>query len=169
MKKAKLTKMAVLFLIVSFVISCIVACQTPESKLIKRFEETMTNDIGNVKFTAALQQPVISSGYNLEITVKGKQIYLNNVLYDRIYQVDDLDLNLADVINYESVAAIWNPLFDEMKKQGEFYIIATDSEKNFGKDIAVSELAGKFYFLRFDDSGYVSHIHSVDILNLIKE
>ncbi len=162
MKKAKLTKLAVLFLMISFVISCIVACQPQEQDLVKRFEETMANEDGNVAFSAneIIGHVSLSAQFSLDVSVRNGVVYVNNDAYDKITYIEDFTLEYEKAL-YSGVGN-FNSSDETLEKianhKGVYMLEATSEDAKEVKYV-VCEIEKSFYFLSLSSNNELYRVH----------
>ena len=110
--------------------------------------------------TPLLQGVNLSWSYSIEVDVAGNYIYLNNVSYKE-YAV------LNDIVKYEGALLLdakekgLEAVLDKITDADYYYMLKiTEGSSQLGKNVAVYEIEGVFYFLTFDESGNVIRIHS---------
>ena len=107
-----------------------------------------------------LQRPEYSYSYSLHVKVIGENLYLNDIMYEYVSYVDNVDVVYHEAMIYgvnmfEPEKA---PILEQIKSQEHCYLLKTDIETAFGKVIAVYYIDGVCYFVSFEDE-VVQRIH----------
>ena len=192
MKKTNFKRGVLLLLFVSLALLAVTGCQeqpsvfssdvsttisgeqnppiTEDQKdLISRWEETMQNpDDQTVRFSAEpyIQNPELSWSYLLDVEVKDGQIYLSDVLYDKITYTEAFDLQCIEgLLSFaeHSDGAIAQTL-EQIRTQKGCYLLETDSDSKYGKQIAVYEIDSTYYFVSYYGNGEVVRIHFAEAI-----
>lgn len=110
--------------------------------------------------TPLLQGVNLSWSYSIEVDVAGDYIYLNNVSYKA-------SAVLNNIVKYDEALLIdakekgLEAVLDKITDADYYYMLKiTEGSSQLGKNVAVYEIEGVFYFLTFDESGNVIRIHS---------
>ena len=110
--------------------------------------------------TPLLQGDNLSWSYSIEVDVAGDYIYLNNVSYKA-------SAVLNNIVKYEGALLLdakekgLEAVLDKITDADYYYMLKiTEGSSNLGKNVAVYEIEGVFYFLTFNESGNVIRIHS---------
>ena len=106
-------------------------------------------------------QDVLSWVYSLKIMKEDDKIYINDVLYEYAPSAEPpvvlyTPFFFAQAADNQELSEVLN----KIQESKSCYILKTDENHNFGKKIAIYQIDGAYYFLRFyDDNGYVMRIH----------
>jgi beta-lactamase regulating signal transducer with metallopeptidase domain len=110
--------------------------------------------------TPLLQGVNLSWSYSIEVDVAGDYIYLNNVSYKA-------SAVLNNIVKYEGALLLdakekgLEAVLDKITDADYYYMLKiTEGSSQLGKNVAVYEIEGVFYFLTFNESGNVIRIHS---------
>ncbi len=133
-------------------------------RLVKEFEAFMDKNSEKSVLTAHpyLQAVALSWEYSVQIEVKDGEIYLNEVLYDKVTHTDELEIKYGEEVTLQltSKEPSVSETLEAIKQHKGCYVLETDSSSKFGKKVAVFLIDDEFYFVNFFDGGNVMRIHS---------
>ena len=107
-----------------------------------------------------LQQIGLSWMYSINVRIDNEKIYLNDILYDQISYVDNLDPDFSQLAPGPYVNTNISEELDKIKSQKGCYLLETQGETKFGEKIAMYIIGDTYYFIRFFDNGDVMRVHS---------
>ncbi len=170
MKKFVLIILLCVALAICFV-ACDIATENPDGEQTSETltteeptsEKTTTEESTTeaLEFTAAsfLQQPQLSWSYLLQVKVVDGQTYLNEVLYESVTYVENLNIVYTEaMLNSTTIEPEKAPILEAIKLQEHCYLLETQTETAYGQTIVAYYIDGVCYFVSFLD-GEVLRIH----------
>ena len=162
-----------LVLLFSSILVSFVGCKESQDKILsdkQKLVEQLNNDAnvdnGTIEFTAQplAQDVALSWVYSIDVKVTDGNIYLNDILYDNVSYVNDLNITYSEGLlgsanKDEEISEILN----EIKNYENCCILETDSDSKFGRKIALYDIEGICYFVSFYENGEVMRIHHANI------
>lgn len=110
--------------------------------------------------TPLLQGVNLSWSYSIEVDVAGNYIYLNNVSYKESAVRNDI-VKYDEALLLDAKEKGLEAVLDKITDADYYYMLKiTEGSSHLGKNVAVYEIEGVFYFLTFNESGNVIRIHS---------
>jgi hypothetical protein len=110
--------------------------------------------------TPLLQGVNLSWSYSIEVDVAGDYIYLNNVSYKESAVMNNI-VKYEDALLIDAKEKGLEAVLDKITDADYYYMLKiTEGSSHLGKNVAVYEIEGVFYFLTFNESGNVIRIHS---------
>ena len=92
--------------------------------------------------------------------IDNEKIHLNDILYDQVSYVDNIDLDFSELAPGPYVNANITEELDKISSQKGCYILETQNESKLGQKIAMYVIGDTYYFIRFFDNGTIMRVHS---------
>ena len=107
-----------------------------------------------------LQNIALSWMYSINVKIVNDEIYLNEILYDQVSYVENVDLDFSGLSPGPYVTANVTEVLDKIRNQKGCYMLETQHESSCGQKIALYVIGDTYYFIRFFDNGNIMRIHS---------
>ena len=118
-------------------------------------------DTQTVEFCADpfLQSNGLSWMYSINVKIDNGEIYLNDILYDRVSYIDNIDPDFSQLSPGPYVNANITEVLDKISSQKGCYLLETASESKYGQRIIMYIIDDTYYLIRFFDNGSIMRVH----------